>query len=191
MTPILLSGPTEEPVSIAQARQWLKIDTSDEDDLIGGLITSARLMIEATTRRMLMTQSWRLLLDQWPRGIVYQLPLAPVLSVNGVRLIDALGNPHPLPELLYWLQASSEKPRLIFNTAPPSPERAAGGIEIDVTVGYGPRRDDVPAPLRQAICMLTAAWFEDRGDTLSDASREPLPPRVAALVMPYRRTRLA
>ena len=34
--------PAEEPVSLAAMKSWLKQDVSDDDGLIGGLITAAR-----------------------------------------------------------------------------------------------------------------------------------------------------
>ena len=43
------------------------------------------------------------------------------------------------------------------------PARLAAGIELDVTVGYGDAAVDVPEALRQAICLLTAHWYENRG----------------------------
>ena len=55
--------------------------------------------------------------------------------------------------------------------------------------GFGPTRDTVPAPLRQAVLRLACRWFEHRGDVVSrDAMR--LPAEIAALVAPFRRVRL-
>ena len=45
----------------------------------------------------------------------------------------------------------------------------------------------MPAPLRLAIRMLVARWFENRGDILGE---QTLPPEVQTLLAPYRRTRL-
>jgi hypothetical protein len=57
------------------------------------------------------------------------------------------------------------------------------GIEIDVVAGYGDAAD-VPEPLRQAIRLLVAHWFEDR--MLVGAAEAPLPKTVDALIAPYR-----
>ena len=45
----------------------------------------------------------------------------------------------------------------------PAPGRPAPGIELDVMVGYGDAAVDVPEPLRQAIRLLIAHWYENRG----------------------------
>ena len=63
MTVILVSGPAVEPLSLAEAKSWIKVDASDEDALIQSLIVSARLAVEAATNRLLITQQWRLVID--------------------------------------------------------------------------------------------------------------------------------
>ena len=42
MTLTLLSGPAEEPVSLAEARAHLKLDATEEDALLTALLTAAR-----------------------------------------------------------------------------------------------------------------------------------------------------
>jgi uncharacterized phiE125 gp8 family phage protein len=71
--------------------------------------------------------------------------------------------------------------------AAPEPGLPAEGIHLDVVVGFGQAGSDVPAPLVQAIRLLVARWFENRGDAPAGTA---LPPDVAALVAPYRRARL-
>ncbi len=66
------------------------------------------------------------------------------------------------------------------------PERKVGGIEVDVTCGYGDAGEDVPEPLRQAIRLLVAHWYENRGVVAVDQAIAMLPQTVAALIAPYR-----
>ena len=68
MIPLIVNGPAIEPIALADAKKWLKLETSDDDDVVGALITAARLMLEAQIRRMLITQTWRLIYDRWPNG---------------------------------------------------------------------------------------------------------------------------
>src|SRR5690242_18760477 len=62
MTSYLIAGPGEEPVSLAEAKAFARIDGSDEDALVGALIAAARLHVESLTGRALITQTWRLVL---------------------------------------------------------------------------------------------------------------------------------
>ena len=70
MSLILTAGPLVEPVTLATARAHLRLDTSDEDDLVIALIAAARLLLEAQTARAFITQSWRWVIDAWPGGII-------------------------------------------------------------------------------------------------------------------------
>jgi uncharacterized phiE125 gp8 family phage protein len=68
----------------------------------------------------------------------------------------------------------------------PAPGRLAAGIELDVVVGFGDAAIDVPEPLRQAIRLLVAHWYENRGVAAIGHAVAMLPATVAALLAPYR-----
>jgi uncharacterized phiE125 gp8 family phage protein len=191
MIPLIVNGPAIEPVALADAKQWLKLETSDDDDVVGALITAARLMIEAQIRRMLITQTWRLIYDCWPNGRLIKIPLAPFQSLAGMRVFDSNGAAQTVSASFYYVDAAPDAARIIFGAPPPMPARAAAGIEIDVVVGYGASTASVPEPLRQAIRTLVTNWYENRGDAGTDDPANALPSPVRALVAPYQRPRLA
>lgn len=189
MTPLALTPPAIEPVSLPEAKDFLRILADDEDDLLATLVTAARLMVEAASGRMLIDQHWRIVLDAWPRSGRLRLPLSPVSAVVAARVYDRDGGATPVEGEALSLEPGSEPPAIALAGALPAPGRAHAGIEIDVVAGFGPLRDAVPAPLRQAVLRLACRWFELRGDVASrDAAR--LPEEVAALVAPFRRARL-
>ena len=66
MPSVLVTGPSVEPISLAEAKLHLRVDITDDDTLITGLIISARQRAETITRRSLCTQTWKLVLDQFP-----------------------------------------------------------------------------------------------------------------------------
>lgn len=68
----------------------------------------------------------------------------------------------------------------------PAPGRALAGVEIDIEVGYGDAAADVPPPLRRAIELLVAHWYENRGLIAVGQSVAVLPASVAAMIAPYR-----
>ncbi|MFC5393099.1 head-tail connector protein [Bosea vestrisii] len=189
MTPIALTPPAIEPVSLSEAKDFLRILTDDEDELLGTLITAARLMIEAASGRLLIEQGWRIVLDAWPQGGGIRLPLSPVRNLTTARVFPGSGPAETVaPSSLTPVEGSD--PPLIAIVGPvPPPGRARAAIEIDLVAGFGATRDTVPAPLRQAVLRLACRWFEHRGDVVSrDAAR--LPAEIAALVAPFRRVRL-
>lgn len=187
---VLLSPPAIEPVSLADAKGWLRLSTSDEDDLVTGLIVAARHAVEHATRRRLITQSWTLVLDRWPVFGPLWLPLAPMRGITGFRLFDDIDTPTSLDPAMLRVVGLPERPRLLLGQGLPKPGRREAGIEIDVTAGYGPAPTDVPAPLRQAIRMLTARWYENRAAAATQSDMRTVPVDVAALIAPYRRAAL-
>lgn len=192
MTPILLRAPQTEPISLAEIKSYLRIEAEEgsDDGLLHALIAAARLTVEAASGRILLSQGWRLVLDRWPFANVIRLPLAPLIACEAIRVFSADGEATVLPASAYWLDAQGEPGRIVLNERPPRPGRALGGIEIDVTVGYGAAAADVPETLRQAVRMLVAHWYENRGDASDGPSGPPLPPDVVALVAPFRQARL-
>ena len=191
MTAILLTPPLLEPIALADARSWLRLDTAAEDDLVSVLIVSARMVVESTIRRMLLTQSWRLVLDAWPQNGIVRIPFAPFQSLAGMRIFDAANVAQPVGTALATLDASPDAARLYFSGNPPAPGRAIAGIEIDVVVGYGAAASSIPEPIRQALRMLVARWYENRGDVEIDSGAMRLPASVQALLAPYCRKRLS
>jgi uncharacterized phiE125 gp8 family phage protein len=189
---ILTSGPAVEPVTLADAKAHLRIDASAEDTLIASLIVTSRLHVEAAAGLALITQGWSWYLDAWPPSRALELHLRPVQSIAAVRLYDESGAATTLDPTGYLLDGAGVHPRLVRLGSPvwPKPGRIANGIEVAFTAGYGPAAADVPAPIRQAILLLVAHWYEYRSPLEQGAQPAPLPTMVTELLAPYRRTRL-
>ncbi|SIO60154.1 phage conserved hypothetical protein, phiE125 gp8 family [Singulisphaera sp. GP187] len=62
----LVTPPAEEPVSLVEAKLYLRIDIDEEDALVSSLVTAARVYCENYLRQALVTQTWRLDLDSFP-----------------------------------------------------------------------------------------------------------------------------
>lgn len=186
MTAILITPPPVEPLTLAEAKLWLRLDGAEEDATVSALIAAARMAVELASGRRLITQGWRIILDAWPADAIIRLPLTPVRAVTALRLRDMAGAGTDLAPTL-WRAEFNRDPALIHLLAPPpQPETATGGIEIDLTCGFGDAPETVPEPLRQAVRLLVARWFENRGD----GPATPLPADIVGLVAAWRRPRL-
>jgi uncharacterized phiE125 gp8 family phage protein len=185
MTAALITPPALEPVSLADAKAHLRLDGDDDDTLVNVAITAARVHVEALTRRMLIEQSWRIYLDAWPRKRILPLEVAPLISVDAITVYDADGEPATIDPDDYEVDTVSVPGRLLLGS-PVTVGRAVNGIEIDVTAGYGASSVDVPGPLRQAIMMLVAHWYEHRGVVGHDLAGSVPPHGYHALITPYR-----
>ncbi|HEV7259720.1 MAG TPA: phage head-tail connector protein [Bosea sp. (in: a-proteobacteria)] len=189
MTPLALTPPALEPVSLAEAKIFLRLDQSAEDDLLATLITAARLMVEAASGRLLVDQAWRVVIDRWPDGGEIRLPLSPVSAITAARVYDVLGTAQPVAPGALQLDTVADPPVIRLAGEVPEIGRPRGAIEIDVVAGFAPTAAAVPALLRQAVLRLAARWFEQRGDVVG-RDAEALPAEIMTLVAPFRRVRL-
>lgn len=173
----LTSPPAQEPVSLAEAKAWLRAG-DDEDDLIGELIVAARIRCEWHAGRAFVSQGWTLWLDA--AGDV-ALPLPPLAGVDTVTLHAADDSATVLETSGYQVDVPGG--RLIFN-APHPGLRAVNAVSIAFTCGYG-GADAVPAAIKSAILQTVSWLYEHRG---GDAA--PVPDAALALLAPYRAMRL-
>jgi uncharacterized phiE125 gp8 family phage protein len=189
---ILTAGPLVEPVSLAEAKAHLRIETPYEDPLILSLILAARLYIERSLNIALITQGWSLVLDEWPACGMIEFLLYPVQSVTSVSIASASGVFNPVASQAYEADVKSVPARLAprAGAALPKPGLRLNGIEIAFTAGYGSMPQAVPEPLRQAMLQLVAHWYEVREPVCLTQDRLEAPLAVSALLHPYRRARL-
>lgn len=192
MTSYLLAGPAAEPVTLAEAKAFLRVDDTAEDSFIGTLITAARLHVEGTTGRVLIAQSWRTTCDDWPENRTVKLPVGPMISLTEIRVYDTEGAPTPLA-LAQFQPETKSTPALIHLPAtiagvPVMRDRAA--IEIDYVAGFGSDAANVPQDLRQALLTLVGYWFEHRDAVVIAGSGALVPGGFDNLVASYRQINL-
>ena len=184
-----IAEPALEPVTVADARAWLRISHTSEDTLIADLISAARQNVEHQTGLSLITQQWRMTLDQWPEDDVIELPRGPVTGVISVVVYAANGAPSTVPPADYLLDMRSDPARLMFEKRA-SPGRRMNGIEIDFSAGFGATGTNVPDMLNRAILLLVAHWYEFRGAFRASDQPVSYPDGYLPLMRPYRKVRL-
>jgi uncharacterized phiE125 gp8 family phage protein len=187
----LLEGPAVEPVSLSDAKAHLRVDGTAEDAFISTLIITSRLHVEAALGIALVSQRWAWRIDAWPASGGVVLPLRPMISVDAVRVTPATGSPVVVDAATYLVDGGGNPTRLVPKAcALPAPGVPIQGIEIELTAGFGDGAEDVPAPIRQAILLLIAHWYENREPVAIDAKPANVPAMVSELLQPYRTVRL-
>ncbi len=177
MPATLLTAPAAEPIALAEAKAFLRLEHDAEDDLVAALIASAARQVEALTRRALVAQRWRLAVGAPCDGAAIALRPRPVREVEAVRVRLPDGTLDALDEADWRFDWAGERLTLI------RPTPAGRMVEIDLAVGFGDP-EDVPESLRLAVRRLVADAFERRS-----GGGGP-PADVSELVAPYRDFRL-
>lgn len=183
MAAILIEAPVGEPLSLAEAKNYLRVGHDADDALIQSMISAARIQVESQTRRSLLVQTWRLVLDRWPPSGTIASPVSPLREVVAARVRDASGDAQELDADMFMLNTASSPGLIAFDAGRVlHPSQAVAGIELDIEAGYG-AASDVPAPLLQAIRLLLARAYEYRGQ---GEEGKAMPEGIAALLAPYR-----
>lgn len=190
MALVLTGGPLIEPITVAQAKAHLRIDTTAEDILIASLILTSRLHIEAALGLALITQYWQLQLNAFPPANALTLPLYPVSAITAVRTIAADGTITTLSPSATALDAGPPARVVCTGLNWPAVTAVANGISISFVAGFGASADAVPAPIRQAMLLLVAHWYEHRDPIEIGEPGSAIPKAVSDLLAAYRRPRL-
>jgi len=189
MTIAELLPPLAEPITLAEAKAHLRLETNDEDALLSALIRAAREHLEGQTGLCLIVRPLRLYLDDWPDTKVIQIARGPVQTIETVTVYDALGEPVEADVAGYLLDGAARPTRLILPERPTT-MRALNGIEIDFTAGFGESGADVPDTLKRALLLHVAAMFELRGALALDEQPGAVPQGYDRLIAPHCMRRL-
>jgi uncharacterized phiE125 gp8 family phage protein len=180
----LNTPPAAEPVTLDQAKAWLRIETGDDDALISSLVSAARARAEWHTGRAFVTQGWTLWLDEW-REPCAEIPLPPLQGVSSVTFYARDDSATILDAGDYTVDSASQPGRVMLTPGGALANlRAINAVAIAFTAGYG-AADAVPGAICQAILEIVAMLYAHRGD---DAA--PTPDAALALLAPYRLVKL-
>jgi len=168
---IVSTAPTTEPVSLAEAKEHLRITDTAEDTLITALITAARQWCEQWERRAYIEQSITAHYDSF--GSYMLLPVNPVISITSITYIDVNGITQTLDSSLYSLDSYS-CPAIIYptyNASLPSVRDDVNTITVIYTAGYSTQTERVKA----AIKLLVAHLYENREQVITGIIATQLP----------------
>lgn len=172
------AGPTVEPISLAQAKVWARVDHADEDDEISMLITAVRQACEKRCRRTLVESTWEYTASAWSSRI--ELPYGPLLEVPSVNYLPLGGGAETvLSPSLYVLDQHSAMPAVVLADGAAWPDLAPGqplAVRIPYKAGYAlaAAPDEVPKPLLLWMRLHLVHYYDNRS-AVGKANLAPLP----------------
>lgn len=133
----LVTAPAIEPITVAQAKLFARIDITEDDQVVNDLVVAARHHAEEWSGRSLLTQTWDVFRDNfpiltsdvtgfdgvftpaggeqwrgsplstWQRRLALELPRSPLQSVVSVTYTPANGSPVVLDPSTYQVDTSN------------------------------------------------------------------------------------
>ncbi|MFL6845658.1 MAG: head-tail connector protein [Allosphingosinicella sp.] len=171
------------PEAAGAAKGYLRVERSDEDALIAGLLGAAAEICEAFTGQALLARGF---VEIMPASRAWQrLMRAPVRSIGSVEALAADGTATPLASEAYAVDIDADGDGWVRLTDPGELRR----VRVRYEAGLAAAWDDLPAALRHGAVRLAAHLYTQRAP--AEAGAGPAPPAaVTALWRPYRRFRL-
>jgi len=176
---VLVTGPTDEPLTVDDVQAQLRIADQDVDDstTLARLIRSARHAVEGFTNRALLTQTWKHVADGWPWADgFFDLP-ANLQNVTSVQYTDPSGAVQTLDPSIYVVSPPVRTPplaprnergrvSLAYSKYWPPPLVQRDVVTVAMTLGYGDTADTVPEDILAAMFLLIGTWYEERQDQM-------------------------
>ena len=169
----LITAPVKEPVTVVDMRGHLRVTQDDEDSLIQGIVASARELVEDWTGRAIMTQTWEYYLDAFPCESRIVLPFGNLQDVpltQSVKWKDSAGVETTLAvgTDYLWETNGDQHGAVVLpygETWPSGTFYTSNPITIKFVCGWT-TATLVPLRIRQAIMMITADMYENRGERI-------------------------
>jgi uncharacterized phiE125 gp8 family phage protein len=183
-------APASEPITIEEARAWLRVDDTAQDALIAALVAAARRMVERRTNRALLASAWQMTIDRFPCGDARRailLPLGPVIAISAITYLDTGGVERTMAPADYRYDLSREPAPITteWGKSWPSARDVIGAIAVDFSAGYADAAA-VPQDLKLAMQLLVGHWFENRESVVVGAVSNALQLAFDDLLEPYR-----
>ena len=206
----LVTAPASEPVSLADAKAWLRVDITDDDALITGLIPAARMVCEAICKKSFVNRQYMWTFDYFPNRLVVQPatvvwdswlnarlypytqaqvltpPKTPLVSIDLIQYYDLTGTLQTLSSAAYTVETGTMgRVSPTPGTQWPATQDRIGCVLITFTAGEGASSANVDANVITAINMLVAHWYRNREAVMTGSATE-VPLGVKSLLGPSR-----
>ena len=199
----LVTPPTEEPVSLLEAKLHLRVEFDEDDMLIASLITAARQAAETLTGRQLTTARWKQVLDCFPgpslmgvpAGQAFSLPghaillfKTPVQSVVSINYLDMGSALQVMPAPTYTVDTACEPARItpVFGQIWPVSLPQIAAVSVTFDAGYGAGAT-IPEGLKSWIKLRVGSLYAHREEVaVVSRGRVELLPFIDGLLDSYK-----
>jgi hypothetical protein len=169
----LSTGAVTEPITLAEAKDYARIDGFSEDTLITSLITMARVHCESFMAKSIVLKT--VTIDSFTFPYQFQMPYGPLTNEANISKCVTLDENNVETPLQYRVNAGLFPKLFILGGA------QSYKFKLVYTAGF----TTVPEDIKLAIKMMVNTLYERRED-FSDLQAIESPLGVKALLMPYK-----
>jgi uncharacterized phiE125 gp8 family phage protein len=184
-TLVQTEAPTEEPVTVAEAKAHLRVTHNDDDSYITALIKAARADAEALSRRQFVTATYEYRRNRFPKGREpLDITRTPLQSVTSVKYTDTDGTPDQTWDAQkYQVDTGSLVGRIVpaYSESYPAVREGVSAVIVTFVAGFG-AASAVPQEAKHAILLCVGHWYENREAVVMDATPRVLPLAVSRLL---------
>jgi len=166
-----ITSPINDVLSLSEIKLFLRLDTDDtsEDTLLSNFLCSAVSYVEKYTNRTLLTTQYITYRDNFFNSVCgyWELRKSPLQQVDSIKYYNSGNVLTAISEDVYYSTLENDYSKILLNDDylfPSNKLNRLQSIEITFTAGYGDTSDDVPCQIKEAILLLIAAMYENRGD---------------------------
>jgi len=177
---------TTQLISTTDAKNFLKVDTTDDDDLIDKLVVAATESAQEYTNRFFLNT----IIEQ--HGTTFadlsELYKSPAVETSWLKYYDTDNVEQTLASSVYYLNDVIQPSQitLAVDQSWPSIADRQNAVSIKYTVGYGAATTDVPDAIIQAVYLTIGHWYANRQDVVIGRIATQLPMTVKYLLDQYK-----
>mgnify|MGYP003626356250 FL=1 len=159
----------------AEAKDFLKVDTTADDDLIDNLVFAATESCQIYTNQYFLKVTVEQYSDTWES--MFTLYKSPVTGITHIKYYDTADTEQTLDPSNYILDDVSKPARIglaVDGTLPSLSDRI-NAVHVNYTVGYGTASTDVPDGIKSAVLITLANLYENRQSVITGRTATELP----------------
>lgn len=185
----LLTGPTVLPLSLAEVKSHLRVDTTDDEEYIQSLISVVAADCEQWLNRCLITQTWVETFLAFPVQYDFlELEKSPLQSVTSVQYVDTDGVTQTFSADDYEIDLAGTPGSIYlgYGKSFPSTRSVRDAVTVTYVAGYGDAETDVPVGIRHGMKIMLSHLYENREPVVTGTIVTRIPMSFESLLGPYR-----